>query len=138
MRLLLTCDAEWESRVDKVLRDLVDSNYEERFASRDYGCGLNCIAVTFVCRDPDLNFAQRVEFRTEKSLFGEENILYMDIVLNLDIMTAFALANLDSRKQVMVQQMRQEVPKILSRYDIPDFDREGFIKDFNQWTEEII
>ena len=137
MRLFLTCDADWESRVDQILRELSKSGYRERFESRDYGSGLDCVAVIFMCRNPSLNFKQRIQLKKEKNAFREEKTLYMDIMLDLPTMKGFDRTDQASRKRIMAQRIYDEVPEIVSRYNIADFDRETFSRDLRAWIDEL-
>ena len=67
MRLNLLCDAHWESRVDRGLNELSSTGYRSFFEARDYGKGLSGITVVFMCREPRLNFKQRVRRKKRRS-----------------------------------------------------------------------
>ncbi|CAN5785335.1 hypothetical protein BH09VER1_BH09VER1_18220 [soil metagenome] len=135
MRLSILCDIHWESRVDLILNELPD--YRERFESRDYGRGLNCIAVILMCRNPELNFKRRIKLKNEKGAFREEKVLYMDIMLDLPTMSAFDRTDRGSRRKIIAQRLYDEVPEVLSRYKIADFERDAFIADFRSWIDEL-
>ena len=54
LKLGVSCDADWESRVDRILNSLPE------FEMRDYGSSLSEIFVILMCRDPDFNFKRRI------------------------------------------------------------------------------
>jgi hypothetical protein len=137
MRLFLSCDADWESRVDQILGDLSKTGYRERFESRDYGSGLGCVSVIFICRDPLLNFKQRIKLKKEKNSLRVENTLHMDIMLNLSTMKSFDRTDRASRKRIIMERLYDEVPEVLSRYQISDFNRDAFISDLREWIDSI-
>lgn len=124
MRLNILSDANWESRVDLVLNALSDFNYRSYFQERDYGTGLIGVTVVFMCRDPALNFKQRIR------LSKKEKKLYIDLMLDLSEMTS---ADQTTRQRLVAGQLLKEVPEIISRYKIEDFDRSRFLADFQAW-----
>ena len=124
MRLNILSDANSESRVDRVLDALSDFNYRSYFQERDYGTGLIGVTVVFMCRDTALNFKQRIR------LSKKEKKLYIDLMLDLSEMT-----NADQliRQRIVAGQLLKEVPEIVSRYKIENFDRSRFLADFQAW-----
>jgi len=90
-----------------------------------------------MCRDPLLNFDQRIELRSDKNAFRDEKTLSIDIMLDLPTMKGFHLTDQASRKRIMAQRIYDEVPEIVSRYNIPDFDSETFIEDLRTWIDEL-
>ncbi len=128
MRLFITCDANWESKVDRVLSDLVGLKFRQHFEQREYGFGLTGLSVILMCRDPSHNFKRRIK------LSKKEKNLHLDIMLDLASMKEASPAE---RKREVAQRLFDEVPEVLSRYRIPDFDREAFIADFQAWVESI-
>lgn len=128
MKLNILCDSDWESRVSSVLSQLSSSGYHRLFEERDYGIGLLGIVVVIMCRDPKLNFKRRVRFAKK------EKHLYMDIMLNLDQMRQ---AEPNVRKRTIIDRLAEEVPIVLHRYAIPDFDDARFLADFKGWLKDI-
>lgn len=137
MQLKFSCDADWDSRLDQALNELSRYEYRERFESKDYGPGLDRIFVLFVCRDPSLNFQQRIELKTDKNAFRDEKVLRMDILLDLPTMRSFDRTDQASRKKIIGDRIYDEVPEIISRFDIPNFNREEFIDDLRAWIDEL-
>jgi hypothetical protein len=128
MRLNILCDAHWESRADRVLHALSATGYRSLFAARDYGQGLAGITVVLMCRDPSLKFKQRVR------LVKKERKLYLDIMLDFDRMRE---ADDGTRRGIVVERLASEIPAILSKYSIADFDEQRFVGDLRQWLEGI-
>jgi hypothetical protein len=118
------CDENWDAGVGETLNALSDLEYRSYFQERPYGDGLTGITVIFMCRDPHLNFKRRVR------LSKKERKLYMDIMLDFPEMKS---ATPSLRKQIIAKQLQKEVPAIVSKYKIPDFDRERFLTDFATW-----
>ncbi len=124
MRLSFLCDANWESRVDHVLGEMERHGITESFSLRDYGAGLMGITVVFMCRDPELKFRRRVRFSRQ------ERKIYMDIMLNLEQMRS---AVEDERERIIADRLAEELPAILGKYTIPDFDSTRFTADLANW-----
>jgi hypothetical protein len=128
MRMNLLCDAHWESKVDKVLSDLSTAGYRDLFQARDYGPGLKGITVVFMCREPSLNFKQRIRF--EKS----EKKLYVDIMLDLNEMRA---SQPDDRMKTIINKLGEEIPSILRKRSIAGFDEPRFVEDLRNWIQTL-
>jgi hypothetical protein len=77
-----------------------------------------------MCQDPALNLKRRLRHSKKESK------IYMDIMLDLPAMRN---ATSDSRKQEVAQRIFDEVPEVLGRFKIPDFDREEFVADLREW-----
>jgi len=128
MRLNLLSDAHWESKVSKVLDELSSTGYRQLLAASDYGKGLSGITVVFMCQDPSLDLKQRIKFAKK------DKKLYIDIVLQLDQMK---LATPDARKRIVIERLADEVPAILHKLSIKDFDEPRFVKDLKSWLGSI-
>ena len=124
MRFNILSDAEWESKIRDGLKAISTSGYQRVFEERDYGTGLRGVIVVLMCRDPKLNFKQRIRF-TKK-----EKKLYMDIMLDLNLMQHSEPA---VRKKIVIQRLADEVPAILHKYAFPDFDEPRFVADLKEW-----
>lgn len=124
MRFNIISDTDWESRVDKTLAELAKLGYFEHFSERDYGAGLIGVTVVFMCQDPDLNSKRRLR------MSKKERKLYMDIMLDLPVMKA---ADAAQRRKIIAERLRQEVPQVLSKYQLADFDRTRFNADLAAW-----
>jgi hypothetical protein len=126
MKLFISSDAHWESRLGQVLDELTGLKFRQHFEERTYGSGLIGVSVIFMCRDPAYNFNRRIKFSKK------ERNLHLDIMLDLFEMKA---ASPEGRKRVIAQRLYDEVPDVLRRYEIEDFDRESFITDLRRWID---
>lgn len=129
MRFNILSDSNWEASLEQALDPLSDLGYRQYFEEQDYGAGLAGITVVMMCRDPELNFKQRIR------LSKKEKKLYMDIMLDLPEMMA---ASPDLRKQIVAERLLKEVPVIVAKYKskIDNFDSIKFISDFEQWIQK--
>jgi hypothetical protein len=127
MRFFITCDANIESKLDEVLDPMNDLGFDEYFAERYYDdSGIN-ITVVLMCRDPYLNFKQRIRFSKN------ENKLYMDIMLDFNQMK---YADSATRKRIVAEKLINEVPQIIAKYKFKDFDLKRFSSDLRGWFEQ--
>lgn len=99
----------------------------EAFARREYGAGLSTIGVVLTSRDPSLELQPRIRYSRENR------------TLNMDVM--FRLAELSSmrtseRSLLVLSKLREEVPRILIRRKIADFDVQAFMTDWQAWIDE--
>ncbi|MDB4904018.1 MAG: hypothetical protein JWQ63_3299 [Mucilaginibacter sp.] len=78
MRVFITCDANWEAKIDKVLNILSETGYKAVFERRDYGTTIDGIGIVLMCRDPSLKFKQRIRYSRK------DRTIYMDIMLNFN------------------------------------------------------
>jgi hypothetical protein len=127
MDLFITGDINRESGVAEVL-DEISSPTRRHFTPAEYGGGLVGIAVVLMCRDPRLNFKRRIRFSKK------EKVLYIDIMLSLDQMR---IASHEHRKRVIVERLLDEIPVVLHRYSIKDFDETRFVEDLGRWLKGL-
>jgi hypothetical protein len=128
MRLSILGDYNRESGLGQVTIDLSRADYKEYFAAKNYGNGLLGVAVIFMCRNPALNFKQRVRLSKKKK------ILYMDIMLDLPEMKSLTH---EARRRLAIQRLSKEVPETLFKYEIPDFDKGLFTSDLKSWLDSL-
>ncbi len=128
MKLNILGDTHWESKVDQLIDALTELDYRSYFEEFDYGSGLNKIAVFLMCQNPELNLKQRIR------LSKKEKTLYMDIMLDLPTMKSVDMSN---RKRIVAEKLIQEIPAIVSKYKLPDFDTPRFIADLQAWIHSI-
>lgn len=125
MKLFLTCDVDWQSRVDKVRSALSDLGLEDYFAGRDYGAGLLEIDVVLVCIAPELISKPR------NRMSKKDRRIQMDVLLDLATMID---ADASTRQCIVARRLIEEMSSILRKYSIPDFDSERFVDDLVQWV----
>ncbi|SDG87524.1 hypothetical protein ACQ86K_29480 [Mucilaginibacter sp. P19] len=128
MKFSLLSDTNWETRVDKVLHTLSDFGYTEFFEKRNYGTSLNGVVVVFMCRDPELNFKQRIRHSKK------EKLLYMDIMLDYN---EFIKIENDEREKIITERLASETIAIIAKYKFDDFDLERFAADIKRWLKRI-
>lgn len=128
MRFNILSDIDWESKVDQPLAALSKLGYFEFFGERNYGDGLHGITVIFMCQDPNLNLKRRLR------LSKKEKKLYMDIMLDLPTMKE---ADSTQRQKIIADRLAVEVPEVLAKYKIDDFDKVRFDTDLNDWITSI-
>lgn len=122
MKLFITSDSNTESGVGEATRGLAQA-LADYFANRRYNDSDLEIAICLMCRDPRWNFKQRIRF------VKKENCLYMDIMLDLDVMK---YAERSHRKEIIGSKIVSEVPEIIAKKKFKDFDLPRFTKDLRE------
>jgi len=125
MLISITSDSNKESGVGEVV-DEISGPTKKYFLTKDYGVGLLGIGVVLMCRNPDLNFKRRVRFSKK------EKILSMDIMLALDQAKQFVHKE---KKNMIVDRILVEVPAVLQKYSISDFDKKSFLNDLEAYLK---
>jgi hypothetical protein len=126
-RFRITSDANEESGVGQVV-DSTSGPTEDHFKNKNYGTGLSGIGVVLMCRDPRFNFKRRIR------LAKKDKRLYMDIMLDLDQMK---YNSPQARREIILQRIAKEVPEVLAKYQLTNFDRERFVFDLHTWLASI-
>jgi len=126
MKFFVTCDANIESGIDKVIYGM-NKEFDAYFGDRLYDDSGIEMAVILMCRDPRWNFKQRIRFKKK------DNCLYMDIMFDLPIMER---ADASTRKMIVAQKMTDEIPPIIAKYKFKDFDLMRFSADLRNWFED--
>jgi len=131
MHFGITDDSNRESQVGGFTYDTCGPT-EKHFRPKDYGAALQGIGIVLMCRNPALNFKQRIRFSKKHEARGREvfNRLYMDIMLDLEEMKS---ASPESRRRIILQRILDEVPVVLNRYKFQGFDKARFLQDMNEW-----
>jgi hypothetical protein len=124
MNFFITCDAHKDSGLNELLNVM---DLDEYFSEKQYDDSATELAVILMCRDPYLNFKQRIRFSKA------ENCLYMDIMLDLDQMKN---ASPERRKRIVAEKLVTEVPQIIKKYKFRDFDLKRFSSDLIEWFEK--
>jgi vacuolar-type H+-ATPase subunit F/Vma7 len=123
MHFRITGDTDVAAGIAPIVIDLSGPT-RQHFLSKSYGMGLLGIGIVLMCQDPELSLKRRIRHSKKESK------LYMDIMLDLPTMK---VASPEDRKRIVAQRLFDEVPKVLSGYKIPDFDKEVFAADLRQW-----
>jgi GGDEF domain-containing protein len=128
MRFNLLSDADWDSKIDKVLDTFSDFGYRRFFEEKNYGNSLDGITVVFMCRNPEHNFKQRIKHsKAEKKV-------YLDIMLDLN---QFKQIEQRERERIVAQKLISEIPPIIDRYKFNDFDLPNFEIDLRKLLKKI-
>src|SRR5437016_2600480 len=123
MHLRITGDTNAESRVGEFI-DESSGPTRQFFAPKDYGKGVVAIAVILMCRNPELNFKRRIRFdRKDKNL-------YIDVMLDLMQMIQ---ATPELRRKIIAERLMEEIPAVVHKYSIRDFDEARFTEDLKAW-----
>jgi hypothetical protein len=127
MRFSLLCDAHQDAGLDKVLFRFSDLGLKRYFEERNYGDALAGITVVLMCRNPALNFKQRIRHAKK------EKKLYIDIMLDLD---QFRPLNEVQRERIVAGRLLAEIPAILKKNKFAQFDVAQFEADLSNWLEQ--
>lgn len=127
MRFFTTSDANSVSGIDEVSNALYKGGFEEYFSEKYYDDSGIKITIVFMCRSPHLNFKQRIRFSKK------ENKLYIDIMLDLDVMSS---ADPETRKRIVGEKLVNEVPQIIAKKKFKNFDLPRFSRDLRDWFEQ--
>lgn len=126
MRFSVIGDIDIESGLGEVMYGMPTA-FDNYFGDRFYDdSGIN-ITVVLMCRDPRWNFKQRIRFSKK------ENKLYMDIMLDLNVMKRL---DAEARRGLVAEKMSIEVPQIVAKYKFKDFDLKRFSVDLRGWFEK--
>ncbi len=128
MRFNILSDSDWQAKLSDSLAVLDKLGYFEYFSGRSYGEGLFGITVVFMCQAPSLNLKRRIRFSKK------EKKLYMDIMLDLPTMIN---SNKKQHQKIIVESLEHEVPAVLLKYEINDFDQSQFNEDLQNWLNFV-
>jgi hypothetical protein len=126
MHVSLLSDTNWEAKIPHATRTLDEQRH---FAGRDYGDGIARLIIVLNCRDPELGHRQRVRFTKATRTLG------IDIMLPLQ---AFTGVPHQSRRALIADALLAEIPRILRKYSIADFDQERFLNDFGSYVTHCL
>jgi|LakMenEpi03Aug12_release.lakeMendotaPanAssembly.Ray.scaffolds.fasta_scaffold587122_2 hypothetical protein len=129
MRFFITCDSFWEAQVDKVIDRIDDTGYKRYFSEQDYGTSLDGITVVLMCQAPNLNLKQRIR------LSKKEKKIYLDIMLDLPHFLEIAQKE---REKIIVDKLIAEIPSIITKYKLEDFNLMKFETDLKNWMSKIL
>jgi hypothetical protein len=128
-RFFITSDAWWETKIDKVVEQINKSGLKKILESKNYGDDLNEVSIILMCRDPKLNFKQRIKFHKK------EKDLSFDIMLDMDQMIKI---DQDKRFEIVADKLVNEVPEIIDNYKFKNFDMKMFVNDLKKWRKQIV
>ncbi|MGO1070815.1 hypothetical protein [Lysobacter sp. CA199] len=118
MKFFLTMYSNWAAKIDHALRPV--ERLEEFFQNRHYGEGLKDIRVMLMCCDAQTASSQRHRYHKDRAA------LSMDVMLDLD---RFIAATHAQRRQWIYDAMLEEIPRIIRKKKLKDFDLDAFQAD---------
>ncbi|HRE56822.1 MAG TPA: hypothetical protein PLW09_03290 [Candidatus Kapabacteria bacterium] len=128
MRFNILSDADWDSKIDKVLDTFSDFGYRRLFEEKNYGDSLYGITVVFMCRNTEYNFKQRIKYSKK------EKKIYLDIMLDLN---QFKQIEQREKERIVAQKLISEIPPIISKYKFTNFDLPSFEADLKKMLIKI-
>jgi hypothetical protein len=129
MRFFITCDSFGEAKVDKVLDRIDDTGYKRYFSEQSYGSSLDGITVVLMCQDPNLKLKRRIKFSKKAKK------IYLDIMLDLN---QFLIINQKEREKTIVERIILEIPPIIAKYKLIDFNVAKFESDLQIWMSKVL
>ena len=128
MRFNIIYDANWEAKIDEALSNYNSRILEENLYHKNLGSGLSAITIVLMCRDPRLTFKQRIK------LSKLEKKLYLDLMLDY---TTFINLELQEKRRIIANKVLSELPIILEKYNIKDFDMKRLIDSLHEYFIEL-
>lgn len=128
-RFNILADFYWEAQIDKVLDALSNVGYRKYFSEQDYGTSLEGLTVVLMCQDPNLNLKQRIR------LSKKERKIYLDIMLGLPHIIDITQKE---REKIIVGKLIAEIPPIIAKYKLDDFDLVKFETDLKIWMSKVL
>lgn len=119
IRFSIVSDSNYETKLGDLsfhTRELEDWMY-----FKDYGNDLSVIGVCLMCRSPEYNFKQRI--RLER----KNKALYLDLMLDYYYFTSGA--SVEERQKVVGKKIIDEIPIIIRKYKLKEFDLDSFMED---------
>lgn len=123
MHVKILSDAEAESGILDVIVWLAKTNYWEAFQQEDYGDGLENVSMFLICRDPGLGFRRRIRH------LKKEKRIYIDVMLQV---SKFTGASVKCRKEMVIESLLKDVPPVIRKYKVEDFECEKFLLSFSR------
>ena len=128
-RFNILADFYWETNSDKVLDLLSDTGYRRFFLEQNYGSSLEGLTVVLMCQDPNLKLKQRIR------LSKKERKIYLDIMLDLN---QFMGLIQKEREKIIVEKLLSEIPPIIAKYKLEDFNVSKFEMDLQSQMSKIL
>jgi hypothetical protein len=124
MRVFVTADANWESKVDHVLKVL---ELRQHFERLEFGSSLVGLSLVLTCRSPEHEFNQRIR------LDQKTRTLSLDVMLKL---SDFVNATHSTRRKLVADAMVSEVAKAIHKRHFEDFRSTDFLNAFEEAVQE--
>jgi hypothetical protein len=130
MRFNIVSDANIETKVaSQVTSEFPSREIEDWLHFKNYGNDLVDIFIVLMCRNPDYNFKQRIR------MDRKDKALYIDLMLDYYCFTSDITQ--EDRINVVAKKIMGEVPPIIKKYKLKDFDLDLFMNDLKKYFKEI-
>lgn len=125
MRLSIAADADWESRVERVLIELRRSKLEEVFTPRSYGRGVVDFGIVVMCRRPGVEFHRRRRYQAGPAHFG------IDVFVPFEAMRD---ATTEGRRRILAEGVCRDIQTVFAerKTPIPEFEVHAFLEDLRE------
>ncbi|WP_234857019.1 hypothetical protein [Acinetobacter junii] len=124
---LITADSNIESGVGAATLVMTSNGFYKFIEKQNYGEGLKKIVVVFMCRDPEINFKQRIRYSKK------EQTLYFDLMLDYN---QFVVMTSEQRVSEMCAKLLEEMPFIVKKYKFINFNLDKLIDNLKSWFHE--
>ncbi|TPG29772.1 hypothetical protein [Flavobacterium pectinovorum] len=130
MRFSITSDTNYETKVsDQVTTQFPAREVEDWLYFKNYGDDLVEIFIVLMCRSPEYNFKQRIR------MDRKNKILYIDLMLDYHYFVSNI--NQDDRINNVANKIINEIPPIIKKYKLKDFNVDLFMKDLKDYLKKI-
>lgn len=130
MKFNITSDTNHETKIGNQVTDQFPAReVEDWFYFRNYGSDLLDVFIVLMCRNPEYNFKQRI--RMDK----KDKALYIDLMLDYNYFVSDITQ--EDRIKVVANKMMDEIPPIIKKYKLKDFDVDLFMKDLKKYLKKI-
>lgn len=130
MRFGIVSDTNYETKIgSQVTIQFPARELEDWLHFKNYGNDLVDIGIILMCRNPEYNFKQRIR------MDRKNRILYIDLMLDYHYFVSDITQ--EDRISTVAKKIFEEVPLIVKKYKLKDFDLELFMSDLKNYFIEI-
>ena len=123
MRFGIVSDASYEAKISQVTGAFHARELEDWLHFKNYGGDIVDIGIVLMCRNPEYNFKQRIR------MDRKNKILSIDLMLDYYYFTSDITP--EDRISVVAKKIMEEIPPIVKKYKLKDFDLDLFMEDIN-------
>ena len=131
MDIFISCDAWWETGVDKIINLLPSRELKDFFFNKNYGKYLDGMQIILLCCNP-LHFGNELE---DKNIYSKnKKLLKIFFVLDFNLFMKIEQAE---KNKIAFNKLVDEVPAIIKKCKVKDFNLEEFTKDWTSFLHTI-
>ncbi|MEG2802656.1 hypothetical protein [Stenotrophomonas sp.] len=127
MKLWISADSDWDTYVGRILSELAPR--EDDFLGKDYGAGVQRVAVILMCREPELAFRRRHRFSKATRQY------YTDVMLDYALMRQ---TDMIGRMRHVTDELHLQLSAMLGKRKLTDFNHTAFLEDLQAWLAAIV